>query len=63
MTNNTSADVTFGGAWCNRVAANQEEDSHSIATADKHINYFNGKNNISIFAFVVYYNALHFFRV
>ena len=33
MTNSTSADVTFGGARCNRVVANQEK-SHSTALAD-----------------------------
>ena len=32
MTNSTSADVTLEGAWCNRVAAKQE-DSHSTAPA------------------------------
>ena len=37
MTNSTSTDVTFGGAWCNRVVAKQE-DSHSAAPADKQIN-------------------------
>ena len=34
MTNSTSTDVTFGGAWCNRVVAKQE-DSHSTAPANK----------------------------
>ena len=37
MANSTSTDVTFGGAWCNRVVAKQE-DSHSTAPADKQIN-------------------------
>ena len=37
MTNSTSTDVTFGGAWCNRVVAKQE-DSHSTAPADKQMN-------------------------
>ena len=37
MTNSTSTHVTFGGAWCNRVIANQE-DSHSTAPAYKQIN-------------------------
>ena len=37
MTYSTSTDVTFGGAWWNRVAAKQE-DSHSTAPADKQIN-------------------------
>ena len=37
MTNNTSTDVTFGGAWCNRVAA-KKEDSSSTTPVDKHIN-------------------------
>ena len=37
MTNCTSTDVTFGGAWCNRVTAKQE-DSHSTAPANKQIN-------------------------
>ena len=35
MTNST--DVTFGGAWCNRVVAKQK-DTHSTAPADKEIN-------------------------
>ena len=37
MTNSTSTNVTFGGAWCNRVVAMQE-DYHSTAPADKQIN-------------------------
>ena len=37
MTNSTSTDVAFGGAWCNRVVAKQE-DRHSTAPADKQIN-------------------------
>ena len=37
MTNITSTDVAFGGAWYNRVVAKQE-DSHSTAPADKQIN-------------------------
>ena len=37
MTKNTSTDVTFGGAWCNRVVVKQE-DRHSTASADKQIN-------------------------
>ena len=37
MTNSTSTDVTFGGAWCNRVIAKQG-DSHSTAPNDKQIN-------------------------
>ena len=37
MTNSTSTDVTFGGAWCNRMAAKQE-DPHSTPPADKQIN-------------------------
>ena len=37
MTNSTSTNVTFGGAWCNRVAAKQDV-SHSTAPADEHIN-------------------------
>ena len=37
MTNSTITDVTFGGAWCNRVVTKQE-DSHSTALADKQIN-------------------------
>ena len=37
MTNSASTDVPFGGAWCNRVVAKQE-DSHSTAPADKQIN-------------------------
>ena len=36
MTNSTSSDVPFGGAWCNKVIAKQE-DSHSTAPADKQI--------------------------
>ena len=34
MANSTSTDVTFGGAWCNRVLAKQE-DSNFTAAADK----------------------------
>ena len=34
MTNSSSTDVTFRGAWCNKVAATQE-DSHSTAPADQ----------------------------
>ena len=34
MTNSTSTDVTFEGAWRNRVVAKQE-DPHSTAPADK----------------------------
>ena len=37
MTNSTSTDVTFGGAWCNRVVAKQD-DSRSTAPADKQMN-------------------------
>ena len=37
MTNITSTDVTFGGAWCNRVVTKQE-DSHSTVPAEKQIN-------------------------
>ena len=37
MTNGTSIDVLFGGAWCNRVVAKQE-DSRSTAPADKQLN-------------------------
>ena len=37
MTNSTSTDVTFGGAWYNRVVA-KREDSHSTAPADKQLN-------------------------
>ena len=25
MINNTSTDVTFGGAWCNKLVAKQED--------------------------------------
>ena len=39
MTNNTSTDVTFGNAWCNRVVAMQGV-SHSTAPADKQINEY-----------------------
>ena len=34
MKNNTSTDVTYGGAWFNRVVAKQE-DCHSAASTDK----------------------------
>ena len=34
MTNSTSTDITFGGAWCNRVIPKQD-DSHSTTPADK----------------------------
>ena len=34
MTNSTSNDVTYGGAWCNREV---EEDSHFTAPVDKQI--------------------------
>ena len=37
MTNSTSTDISYGGAWCNRVVAKQE-DSHSTAPAVKQIN-------------------------
>ena len=37
MTNSTSTDGTFIGAWCNRVVAKQE-DFHSTTPADKQIN-------------------------
>ena len=37
MINSTSTDVTFGGAWCNRVVAMQE-DFYSTAPADKEKN-------------------------
>ena len=37
MTNNTSTDVTFEGAWCNRVIVKQE-DFHSNVPAAKQIN-------------------------
>ena len=37
MTNSTSTDISFGGAWCNRAVAKQE-DSHSTAPTDKPIN-------------------------
>ena len=37
MTNSTRTDVTFGGAWRNRVVAKQE-DSDSTAPPDKQIN-------------------------
>ena len=33
MTNSTSTDVIFTGAWCNRIVA-QNQDYHSIAPAD-----------------------------
>ena len=36
MTNSTSTDVTFIGAWSNRVVTKQE-NSHSTAPADKWI--------------------------
>ena len=39
MTNSTSPDVTFEGAWCNRLVAKQE-DFHSTAPADKEINEY-----------------------
>ena len=32
MTNSTSTDVAYGGAWCNRVAAMQEY-SHSYCSS------------------------------
>ena len=37
MTYSTNTDVTFGGAWCNRVVAKQE-DSHATAPTGKQIN-------------------------
>ena len=37
MTNSTSTDGIFGGAWCNRVVAKQE-DSQCTAPAHKQIN-------------------------
>ena len=37
MTNSTTTNVIFGGAWWNRVGAKQE-DSHSTAPADEQIN-------------------------
>ena len=37
MTNSTSTDVPFAGAWCKEVIAKQE-DSHSTAPADNQIN-------------------------
>ena len=37
MTNSTSTDVTYGGAWCNRAVAKQK-DSHSTVPADKQVN-------------------------
>ena len=36
MTQSTGTDVTFGGVWCNRVVAKQE-DFHSAAPADQPI--------------------------
>ena len=39
MTNSTSTDITFGGAWRNRVVANQG-DPHSTVPADKQINEY-----------------------
>ena len=36
MTNSTSTNVIFGGAWSNRVVAKQN-DSHSTTPADKQI--------------------------
>ena len=37
MPNSTSTDVTFGGAWCNRMITKQQ-GCHSITPADKQIN-------------------------
>ena len=37
MTNSTSTDVTFGGAWCHKVVPKQE-DSPSTAPSGKQIN-------------------------
>ena len=37
MTNSTSTGISFGGAWCNRVVAKQE-DRNTTAPADKQIN-------------------------
>ena len=42
MANSTSTDVIFGGAWCDRVEAKQE-DSHSTTPADKQIT----ENNVT----------------
>ena len=33
MTNSTSTNVTFGGAWCNIIA--KQEDSHPTVPEDK----------------------------
>ena len=37
MTNSTSADATFRGAWCNRMITKQQ-GCHSTTPADKQIN-------------------------
>ena len=36
MTNSTSADATFGGAWCSKIT--KQKDCHSTAPADSQIN-------------------------
>ena len=36
MTNDTSTDATFGGAWCNRIT--KQQGCHSTTPADKQIN-------------------------
>ena len=49
MANITSTDVTFEGAWCNKVVAKQE-DSHSTAPTDKQINeYKHTPNRLRLF--------------
>ena len=37
MTNSTSTDVTFGGAWCN-IMITKQQGYHSTTPADKQIN-------------------------
>ena len=48
MTNSTSTDVTFEGAWWNRVIAKQT-DFHSTAPADKQINEQRYTNSLRSF--------------
>ena len=35
--NNTTTDIILGGAWCNRIVA-QQENCNSTASTDEHIN-------------------------
>ena len=39
MNNSTSTDVTFTGAWCNRIVA-KHKSCHSTAPEDKQINKY-----------------------